>query len=71
LAAVKTEFSKFGAALESVKKKLHTASTEIDQVGTRSRVLERKLRNVECLPDNAAPALPDAEGESPTANAED
>jgi len=71
LAAVKTEFSKFGAALESVKKKLHTASTEIEQVGTRSRVLEKKLRNVECLPDNAVPALPDAEGESPTATAED
>ena len=71
LAAVKTEFSKFGAALESVKKKLHTASTEIEQVGTRSRVLEKKLRNVECLPEHAAPALRDAEGESSPAGEEE
>ena len=58
-------------SLESVKKKLHTASTEIEQVGTRSRVLEKKLRNVECLPEHAAPALRDAEDESSPAGEEE
>jgi DNA recombination protein RmuC len=57
LGAVKTEFSKFGAALESVKRKLHTASNEIDEVGTRTRVMERKLRSVETLPDSRAEEL--------------
>ncbi len=53
LAAVKTEFSKFGAALESVRKKLHTASNEIDQVGTRTRVMQRALRGVEEAPEDS------------------
>lgn len=57
LAAVKTEFSKFGDALESVKRKLHTASNEIEQVGTRTRVMERKLRSVESLPESQAAEL--------------
>lgn len=46
LGAVKTEFGKFGAVLENVKKKLHSASREIDGVGQRTRAMERKLRNV-------------------------
>jgi DNA recombination protein RmuC len=54
LAAVKTEFSKFGAALESVRKKLHTASSEIDQVGTRTRVMQRALRGVEEASEDSA-----------------
>lgn len=57
LAAVKTEFSKFGAALESVRKKLHTASNEIDQVGTRTRVMQRALRGVEEAPEDATRLL--------------
>ena len=57
LAAVKTEFSKFGAALESVRKKLHTASNEIDQVGTRTRVMQRTLRGVEEASEDSARSL--------------
>lgn len=50
LSAVKTEFGKFGIELEKVKKHLDTASKSIDQTGTRSRAIERKLKTVEQLP---------------------
>ncbi len=50
LSAVKTEFGKFGEVLDKVKKQLDTASKSIDQTGTRSRAIERKLRSVEELP---------------------
>jgi len=49
LGAVKTEFGKFGGVLEKVKRQLETASRTIEETGTRSRVLERKLRSVEQL----------------------
>jgi DNA recombination protein RmuC len=58
LSAVKTEFGKFGDVLDRVKKQLDTASRSIDQTGTRSRAIERKLRSVEELPsDDDATAL--------------
>ncbi|RPE80166.1 DNA recombination protein RmuC [Vulcaniibacterium tengchongense] len=50
LGAVKTEFAKFGAVLDAVKKKLDEASNKIDETGRRTRVLTRKLREVEALP---------------------
>ena len=50
LAAVKTEFGKFGEVLSRVKKQLDTASNTIDQTGVRTRAMERKLREVEELP---------------------
>ena len=58
LSAVKMEFGKFGDVLNRVKKQLDTASRSIDQTGTRSRAIERKLRSVEELPsDHDATAL--------------
>ncbi len=51
LGAVKTEFGKFGAVLDKVKKQLNTASNTIEQTGVRSRALERRLRSVEQLSD--------------------
>ena len=50
LGGIKTEFSKFGAALEKVKKKLHEASNTMDKAAVRSRAVERKLREVQELP---------------------
>ena len=50
LSAVKTEFGKFGIVLDKGKKQLDTASKSIDQTGTRSRAIERKLNTVEQLP---------------------
>jgi DNA recombination protein RmuC len=50
LAAVKTEFGKFGDVLSRVKKQLDTASNTIDQTDVRTRAMARKLREVEELP---------------------
>jgi DNA recombination protein RmuC len=50
LGAVKTGFRNFGEALANTKKKLVAATNEIDNVETKSRTLERKLRDVEGLP---------------------
>ncbi len=50
LSDVKAEFAKFGDSLDAVKKKLLEATNKIETVGTRSRALERSLRNVESLP---------------------
>ena len=50
LAAVKTEFGKFGGILDKVKKQLITASNTIDQTEVRTRAMERKLKEVEQLP---------------------
>jgi len=60
LGAVKTEFSKFGGVLGSVKKKLDQASSTIDQASVRTRAIERKLRDIQELPTTEAKAmLPD------------
>ena len=50
LGAVKTEFAKFGEALAHTKKKLDEASNSIGKAETRSRVLSRRLKEVEALP---------------------
>lgn len=54
LAAVKTEFGKFGEVLGKVKRQLKTASRTIDQAETRTRAMERKLRDVQHLPETEA-----------------
>ncbi len=50
LGAVKAEFGKFGEALAHTKKKLEEASNSIGKAETRTRMLSRKLREVEALP---------------------
>jgi DNA recombination protein RmuC len=57
LGAVKTEFRKFGEVLDKVKKQLNTAANTIEQTGVRSRAIERKLREVESLPESEATDL--------------
>lgn len=57
LGAVKTEFRKFGDVLDGVKKKLDQASKTMEDAATRSRAIERKLRQVEELPSADAQAL--------------
>ena len=50
LGAVKTEFSKFETVLNSTQNKLNQASSEIDKlVGTRTRQINRKLKNIDKL----------------------
>jgi len=57
LAAVKTEFGKFGDVLAKVKNHLDAASNTIDQTGVRTRAMKRKLREVEQLPTDASEKL--------------
>jgi DNA recombination protein RmuC len=59
LASVKHEFSKFGEALSKVKDKLDQASSDMDKVAVRSRAITKKLRDVEELPTNPQPLLPE------------
>lgn len=59
LGAVKTEFGHFGGILDKTQKKLQEASNVIEQAGVRSRAIERKLRNVQELPEEEAIGLMD------------
>ncbi|HNX28031.1 MAG TPA: DNA recombination protein RmuC [Syntrophomonadaceae bacterium] len=50
LGEVKNEFSQFGDILDKTRKKLQEASNHIDRAATRTRAIERKLRDVQVLP---------------------
>ena len=50
LAAVKKEFNSFGGVLEKAQKKINEANKEIENlVGTRTRMMQSKLKKVEQL----------------------
>lgn len=57
LGAVKSEFGKFGVALQAVKKKLEEAQGKIEQTEVRQRAVDRRLRAVEELPEAEASSL--------------
>jgi DNA recombination protein RmuC len=59
LAAVKTEFGKFGDSLSAAKEKIDQASRKMEDVDVRSRAITKKLRDVEELPSNPQPLLKD------------
>ena len=52
LGAVKTEFQKFGDVLDKTQTKLEQASKSIGDAKTRTRAIERQLRDVHELPSN-------------------
>ena len=56
---MKNEFGKFGDSLSKVKEKLDQASSDMDKVAVRSRAITKKLRDVEELPTNPQPLLPE------------
>jgi DNA recombination protein RmuC len=61
LGAVKTEFGKFGDVLAKTKAQLETVTRSIEAAQTRTRMMSRKLRDVEALPgDDAGGLLGDA-----------
>ncbi|MDR1158267.1 MAG: DNA recombination protein RmuC [Oscillospiraceae bacterium] len=67
LSSVKTEFSKFAGVLQNAQRKLDQARGDLDAlVGTRTRAIERKLRDVAVLPESAS-----AEAAAPPPEAED
>lgn len=50
LGAVRTEFAKFGIILDKTRKKLVEAGNHIELAATRTRVIERRLRDVQDVP---------------------
>ncbi|WP_415914393.1 DNA recombination protein RmuC [Paraburkholderia sp. J67] len=57
LGAVKTEFGKFGDVLARTKSQLETVTRSIEAAEVRTRVMNRKLRDVEALPGEEATNL--------------
>lgn len=57
LGAVKTQFSKFGDLLAATKKKMLETANKIESAETTSRQIERKLKNVEALPEKESTKL--------------
>lgn len=57
LAAVKTEWTKYGEVLSKVQKKLSEASDTLDKAQSRRRAIGKKLKDVQELPDTEAEAL--------------
>jgi DNA recombination protein RmuC len=57
LGTVKSQFGDFGKILDKTKKKLQESLNVIDEAGTKSRVIERKLRNVQELPSEESMPL--------------
>lgn len=52
LGAVKTEFDKFAGVLATARQRLEQADNELEKlVGTRTRMIQRKLRTVSSMPE--------------------
>ncbi|MCE1226884.1 MAG: DNA recombination protein RmuC [Geobacteraceae bacterium] len=64
LGAVRTEFGKFGEMLDKTSKKLQEAGNHIEAAATRTRQMERKLKNVQALPSGEAQGLLGLDGEA-------
>jgi DNA recombination protein RmuC len=58
LGSVKTEFRKFGEVVDSTRKSITAAANKFDELGRRTRAIERGLRSVEVLPVDAADTAP-------------
>lgn len=60
LGEVKTEFKNFETVLENAQKKIRQADSDLDLlVGTRTKQMQRKLRDVEELPGGGSPLVLD------------
>jgi DNA recombination protein RmuC len=59
LGMVKTEFSKFGEIVDATKKSIDAAASKFNEVGVRTRAIQKKLRDVEGLPAPSLITLPD------------
>lgn len=57
LAAVKTEFDKFGGVLDKVRTQTQTVLNTLDQAQTRTRVMHTKLRTIQALPEHESAQL--------------
>jgi DNA recombination protein RmuC len=50
LGTIKTEFQKFGVIVDATKKSIDAAAKKFDEVGVRTRAIQKKLRDVQELP---------------------
>jgi len=58
LGMVKTEFAKFGDVVEATKKSIDAAAKKFDEVGVRTRAIQKRLRDVQDLPAPGATTVP-------------
>ena len=59
LGAVQSEFGKYNKVVDDLHRQLTTAINSVGRLGTRTRAMNRELRNVEKLPDATAKMLLD------------
>jgi len=72
LGAVKTQFSLFGEVLNNAQRKLRGAGDDIEKlVGTRTRMIQSKLKQVESLPEHQQKAILEIDDSPADENAED
>lgn len=58
LGAAKAEFKKFGDIVDATKKSIDQAANKFDELGRRTRAIERNLSDVHELPSAVLPAAP-------------
>jgi DNA recombination protein RmuC len=51
LGAIKKEFETYGTVVSTLSKQLTSASNSVEKLGTRAKVMSRKLKDVELLSD--------------------
>lgn len=56
LGAVRSEFRKYNETVARVAKQLKTASGSVEELDRRVKIMDRALRRVETLPDDASAA---------------
>ena len=65
LAAIKKEFENYGEVVDKLGRQLTTAGNSVENLGKRARIMSRKLKTVEVLPDQTtAERLLGFEGEA-------
>ncbi|MGO9484640.1 MAG: DNA recombination protein RmuC [Rhodomicrobium sp.] len=57
LGAVRNEFGKYNDVVDGLSKQLNTAARSVEKLGVRTRAMNKKLRDVEKLPDDTAQIL--------------
>ena len=71
LGAVRNEFGKYNEVVDRLARQLDTAAKSVENLGVRTRVMNRKLQNVEKLPDETAQVLLGSELAMPEGAADD
>jgi DNA recombination protein RmuC len=71
LGAVKTEFGRFSTVLAKTKQQLETVTRSIEAAQTRTRQMDRRLRDVEALPGEEATGLLGDASSSPSEESDD